>query len=163
MSVASTSAYFVSAPSQSATSSTDSVATRPSATLLPSNPVLTGLSLSFEDPRLQPDTQFELHVRSDLPKLVKRCRGNCGRDITKEHQLVVKSNGVQRWMANGKEMSRNGPLFIHFEEDCLKNYDTKNYYAPFEPFKWDQVTINNSTRNKLTVEELAFLNSLGIH
>ena len=128
-----------------------------------STSVPTSLSLSFEDPRLQADTLFELHVRSDLPKLVKRCRGNCGRDILQDHQLVVKSAGIQRWISGGVEKSKAGPLFIHFKEECLKNYDSKNYYAPNEPFKWEQITISSSTKSKLTAEEVAFLLSLGIN
>ena len=61
-------------------------------------------SISFADPREEEDTLFELHLRSELSKQVKRCQGNCGRDITQAHKLVVKSAGIQIWSVAGKEM-----------------------------------------------------------
>ena len=139
-------------------------------TIPPSNSsIQTGLSLSFEDPRLEADTLFELYAREDIPKLVKRCHGNCGRDIsqnkiTKDGKkvFVVKSAGIQRWISGGEPQSKPGPLYIHFKEECLKNYDTKNYYAPHEPFKWRQITVGAITKGKLQPDDIAFLTSLGI-
>ena len=123
---------------------------------------ISAMSISFEDPRVEPDTLFELYIRSDLSKLVAKCRGQCGRPITQKHQLVVKSAGVLRYVEKAKEVVRNGPLFIHFKDKCLKDYDTKNYYAPGEPFNYKQITVSESAKKKLNATDKALLRSLGV-
>ena len=108
---------------------------------------------SFKLFDLEADTLFELYVCEDIPKLVNRCHENCGREISQnkvtegnKKQLVVKSAGIQRWISDGEPKSKPGALYIYFKEECLKNCDTKNYYAPHEPFKWSQITVGSITK-----------------
>ena len=84
--------------------------------------------LSFCDPREREGKVYELHVRSKLPKSVSKCQGKCGRPIKDGDIMVIRSYGKVSWTdkATGKEKQRF--LYLHFKEDCLKNYGD-NYYA----------------------------------
>ena len=47
--------------------------------------------------------------------------------------------------ASGKNITKYGPLYIHFKEKCLRKYDTnfnKSYYAPMEQFDWKRITVH---------------------
>ena len=41
-------------------------------------------TISFSDPQATTEKEFELHHRTNLPKLVSKCQGNCGRPIKVE-------------------------------------------------------------------------------
>ena len=49
----------------------------------------TSSTISFCDPQATSEKEFELHHRTNLPKLVSKCQENCGRPIKVEEVLVV--------------------------------------------------------------------------
>ena len=49
----------------------------------------TSSTISFCDPQATAEKEFELHRRTNLPKLVSKCQENCGRPIKVEEVLVV--------------------------------------------------------------------------
>ena len=51
-------------------------------------------NIRFPDPCNDQLKIFELHMKKDLSKLVKTCQGNCGRVISNDDVLVVKSYGT---------------------------------------------------------------------
>ena len=51
-------------------------------------------NIRFPDPCNDQPKIFELHMKKDLSKLVKRYQGNCGRVISNDGVLVVKSYGT---------------------------------------------------------------------
>ena len=108
--------------------------------------------ISFEDPCQGRETMFELHLRSELPKKITRCRGNCHKTITQSDRLLVRSYGISSWFGQktGEQRPRHGPLYIHFQGNCLKAYDSKNYYAPNELFNYKQINLDKETRKKLS-------------
>ena len=55
------------------------------------------------------------------------CQGNCGKKIDQKDTMLIKSYGTSRWTdkKTGKEMSKHGPMYIHFNEHCLKKIDNK--------------------------------------
>ena len=53
-------------------------------------------SMRFVDPDMNLKKTFELHLMKDVPRLVQRCQGNCGKQITEDCFLVVKSFGTSR-------------------------------------------------------------------
>ena len=78
------------------------------------------ISMRFADPDMNLKKRFELHLRKDVPRLVHRCQGNCGKQITEDCFLVVKSFGTSRLTdKNGNERSKFGPMYLHFEKNCL--------------------------------------------
>ena len=108
--------------------------------------------LSFEDPRHGRETNFKLHLRSGLPKKNSRCRGNCHKTITQSDRLLVRSYGISSWLDHktGEERSRDELLYIRFQDNCLKTYDSKNYYEPNELFNYQQIQLDEGTRKKLS-------------
>ena len=121
-------------------------------------------SISFPDPREGRQKVFELYLRAELPKIVTRCRGNCQEAISRDERLLVKSIGWSRWRdpKTQEEKSRYGPLYIHFRGECLKEYDTDEYYAPEESFKYNKIKLNEATKGKLSDSDKVFLAELGI-
>ena len=122
--------------------------------------------ISFLDPRSDPEPVYELYLKQNLPKNVKKCQGMCGREITNtvKDKLVVKTIGSSSYFKNGKEVRTYGPLYIHFMSSCLKRFDKNSYYAPREEFKWSKLTVHETTYRDLkdNSEEIAFLVKMGI-
>ena len=83
---------------------------------------------------------------------MSRCQGNCGKKITQNDGMLIK-----RWTdkKTGKEMSKYGPMYIHFNETCLKRH-IKKYYRPDEKFDYSVITLADETRNNLSEEEKDF-------
>ena len=113
--------------------------------------------------REEPVQMFELNLRQSLPKTVSRCQGNCGKKITQNDGLLIKTYGTTRGTnkKTGKEMSKYGPMYIHFNEACLKRH-TKKYYRPDERLDYSIITLADQTRNNLSDEEKDFLTGFGI-
>ena len=84
----------------------------------------TSSTISFSDPRATAEKERELHHRTNLPKSVSKCQGNCGRPIKVEEVMVVRSYGRITWTdkSTGKEKTKFGPMYIHFHENFLKNF-----------------------------------------
>ena len=115
--------------------------------------------ISFEDSHQGRETIFEPHLRSELPKKISRCRWNCGKTITQSDPLLVRLYGISSWLdqKTGEQRSRHGPLYIHFQDNCLKAYDSKNYYAPNELFNYKQIKLDEETRKNLSDVDIIYL------
>ena len=68
--------------------------TSPVTSTLASSQASSSQCISFEDPRQGPETIFELHLRSELPKKISMCRGNCHKSITQSDRLLVRSYDI---------------------------------------------------------------------
>ena len=88
--------------------------------------------ISFEDPCRGRETISELHLMSELPKMIRRCHGNCHKTITQSNRLLVRSYGISSCpdAKTGEERSSHGSLYIYFQDKCHKAYDSNNFYAP---------------------------------
>ena len=91
----------------------------------------TSCTISFRDPCATAEKEFELHHCTNLPKSVSKCQGNRGRPIKVEEVMVLRSYGRITWIdkSTGKEKAKFGPMYIHFHENCLKNF-SETFYAP---------------------------------
>ena len=69
---------------------------------------------------------FELHLRQFLQKTVSRCQRKCGKKITQDDGMLIKTYGNTRWTDKkvGKQMSKHGPMY----KTSLKR-QTKKYYG----------------------------------
>ena len=78
--------------------------------------------------------------------------------------MLIKSFGTTRWTdkKTGKEMSKHGPMYIHFNEHYLKKFDNKKFYALDESFDYSVITLSHKTLTKLNEEEKSFLRKLGL-
>ena len=158
--------YLSPSPSILAPASTETATislSSPITSTLASSQASSSQCISFEDPRHGWETIFELHLRSELPKKISRCRGNCHKTITQSDRLLVRSYGISSWLDHktGEERSRHGPQYIHFQDNCLKAYDSKNYYAPNELFNYQQIKLDEETRKKLFDVDIVHLQHLG--
>ena len=100
-------------------------------------------------------------------KNIKVCRGNCGRRIRAKDHMIVRSYGTYTWRdaKTQEEVSKWGPRYIHFNETCLKNYDTvasENYYAPQEKFDFGRVDLDENSQHKLSEADIRFLKDIGV-
>ena len=114
--------------------------------------------------RQEPVQTFELNLRPFLPKTVSRCQGNSGNKITQNDGMLIKTHGTTRWAGKktGNEMSTYGPMYLHFDETCLKRH-TKKYCRPDEKLDYSIITLADETRNNLSDEEKDFLTGIGIN
>ena len=96
---------------------------------------------------------FELNLRQLLPKTVSRCQRSCGKKMTQNDGMLIKTYGTTRWANKkmGKGMSKYGPMYIHFK-----------HYRPDKKFDYSIITLDDETRNNLSDEEKDFLAELGI-
>ena len=100
-------------------------------------------SMRFADPDMTLKKTFELHLWKDVPRLVQQCQGNCGKRITEDYFLVVKSFGTSRWTdKNRNDRSKFGPMYLHFEKNCLQNFHSENHYRPFQSFDYSCITVD---------------------
>ena len=99
----------------------------------------TSCTISFRDPRVTAEEEFELHHRTNLPKSDSKCQGNWSRPIKVEEVLVVRSYGRITWTdkSTGKEKAKFDPMYKHFHENCLKNF-SEAFYAPGQSFDFSQ-------------------------
>ena len=76
--------------------------------------------------------------------------------------MLRKSYGTTRWIdkKTGKEMSKHGPMYIHFNEHYLKKFDNKKFHASDESFDYSVITLETLT--KLNEQEKSFLRKLGL-
>ena len=121
-------------------------------------------SISFADPRKKPKQEYSLHLRKNLPKLISKCQGRCGKNISPNGKLIVKTSGKTSWTdkKTGQQKEKFDPMYLHFQEDCLKNFDEKDYTSN-ESFAFEKIKIDEMTKGELSEEDLEFLKSLGIN
>ena len=79
-------------------------------------------STRFADPREKSQKVFELYLRKNVPRSVRKCQGRCGNRITAEDPpIIIRSIGENRWTdkTTGREMSRVRPMYVHFNQNCF--------------------------------------------
>ena len=57
------------------------------------------------------------------PKLIEKCQGEGGRKLShlnEEDYLLIKSNDPKTFLINGKEQTKVGQQYVHFNQKCLK-------------------------------------------
>ena len=59
-------------------------------------------------------------------------------------------------MKDGEEMTKFVQAYIHFKDECLKQYDT-NVYVPGESFHYEQINISAGVKSKLSGREIGIL------
>ena len=99
-------------------------------------------NIRFKDPRVSPPKEFVLFLRKHLPKNITKSQRRCDKSIGIEDEMIIRSYGTSTWTnkVTGKENSKYGPMYLHFKEKCLKNFDNENYYGPGQAFNYSAVT-----------------------
>ena len=113
-------------------------------------------SVKFSDPWKNPEQQFELYFRKDLPRLVMKCPGQCGKSIRPvDDGLLVRSCGTSSWMdrKNGVSKSKCGKMYIHFNQKCFEAFDSKNFYGTDRHFDFKRVAVDKPTQEEVTKAE----------
>ena len=117
------------------------------------------------DPRINNDkTPFILFLRENVSKLVRSCKANCPVSILLTDRFVVNSPGEYSFYDKKAKTTTTkfGARYIHYQDKCLKNFDTANFYAPHENFRYEQMTIDPASKVMLEPDEVTFLAELGI-
>lgn len=78
----------------------------------------------------------------------------CNKAITANDYLIVKTTGVVSFVQNGVPRKREGTVYLHFLEGCLKSY--------FENFDYRNIQVFDDTKTLLKKKELEFLKALNI-
>ena len=119
--------------------------------------------IRFSDPNEKRPEVFQLHVWKNVPKLVKKFQGKCGRNTEQDYFAAVRFYGETTWTdSNGIEHSKFGPLYIHFESKCLENFDGDVCYGPTLSFDFSRIKIDSKCKTQLTENERQFLINLGV-
>ena len=119
----------------------------------------------FPDPRKSTPEVFELHFRKNIPRQITKCQGMCGKKITPDDNgLLVRTYGTTTWTerGNGREMSKYGPMYIHFSCSCLKAFDSKNYYGVNDTFDYQRTIVEKNVQVELRNGEREMLLKLGV-
>ena len=104
-------------------------------------------------------------IAKNLSRSIEKCRGNCGIEITpKDRGMLVRTYGTTKWTnkQTEKEESRNGPMYIHFLDEWLKNYDSTVYYGPNQEYDYQRITVDKKVQSELNDDERGFFRSLGL-
>ena len=105
---------------------------------------------------------FELHLWKNVPRLVQRYQGNCGRRITEDCFLVVKSFGTSRWTdKSGHEWSNLDRST--FEKNCLQNFDSENHDGSSQVFEYCYITVYQKCKGQLSEAKNRFLIGLRLY
>ena len=77
--------------------------------------------------------------------------------------MVLRSYGRITWTdkSTGKEKANFGQMYIHFQENCLKNF-SETSYTPGQSFDFSKVKIDPKTYEKLMEADKTLLSSMGI-
>ena len=76
----------------------------------------------------------------------------------------MKSYGASRWTdkETGKGQSKPGPMYIHFNENCLKKFDNSKFYPPDELSDYSFIVLSQQTLTNLNEKDGSFLRRLGL-
>ena len=79
--------------------------------------------------------------------------------------LIVKSYGKKSWTDknNWNRKEKYGPMYIHFTNECLENYDSDNYNAPGESFPFSDIKVDPNNKAKLREADKVYLHNMGIN
>ena len=122
--------------------------------------------IQFKDPGKPHQIICQLHLRSLVPTLVKKCQGNCGELLVpwdKEDYLLIKSFRKSHYIdKNRKGESKYGPLYVHFQNECLKEYTNRVHQVQYNSFPYNLIEIDKETLPNLSDDVLVNLLSRGI-
>ena len=121
-------------------------------------------NIRFKDPRVSPPKEFVLFLRKHLPKNITKSQRRCDKSIGIEDEMIIRSYGTSTWTnkVTGWENSKYGPMYLHFNEKCLKNFDNESCYGPEQAFNYSVVTVNPKSKGDLNPAEIDLLRKLGI-
>ena len=121
-------------------------------------------NIRFQDPRVSRPKDFLLFYRKYLPKNTTKCQGRCGKSIGNEDEMIIRSYGTRTWTnkVTGRENSKYDPMYLPFNEKCLKNFDNENYYGPGQAFNYSVVKVNPKSKGDLNLAEIDLPRKLGI-
>ena len=110
---------------------------------------------------------MELHLRRLCDKKVKHCRGECGVNITAQTVMLVKSFGDISFYdkQTGKYTVKKGSHYIHFLENCLKDYDaiqTNHCYGPNDGFPYGKLVLDPASKAQISQIDVDFLKNMGV-
>ena len=85
--------------------------------------------------------------------------------INGKGSLIIKSYRTTSWtdQKTGKEKSKYGPMYVHFNWTCLKKYDTERFYAQDRDFDGTQMSVNKETVKDFNERENIFSRNLALH
>ena len=89
----------------------------------------------------------------------------CGKKITVEDlPMIIRLIGESWWTdkTTGKKMSCVGPVHVHFNQNCLEQFDTENFYGSPKRFHFSRIIIHGDNHQELTEKETKQLRDLGI-
>ena len=112
--------------------------------------------VQIEDPNAKRTIPYELFLRSLVPRQVERCQGNCGNKLKSSDNsdyLLVKSHGPSSYSVKGESKTKYGPQYIHFKNDCLKEYAHLKHDVKYEKFPLSIITIDKLTSELLGEED----------
>ena len=69
----------------------------------------------MENPNASRPLEYQLFLRSLVPRLAERCQGNCGiklKPADNRDYLLVKSHGPSTYMAKEESRARYGPEYL---------------------------------------------------
>ena len=118
------------------------------------------VEIRFADPRKDPPQIFEVHFRKNLPRVIEKCRG--GRRVKikpNDPGMLIRTYGTTRWTnkTTGEEDSKHGPMYIHFQEECLRRYDNTTHYGVNNSFDYSKLTLDKKVHSELNEDEKTFL------
>ena len=89
-------------------------------------------------------------------KVLERCQGNCGNKVKSSDNgdyLLVKSHGPSSYSVKGESRTKYGPPYIHFKNDCSKEYAHLKHDVKYEKFPLSIITIDKLTSELLGEED----------
>ena len=124
------------------------------------------LHLKVEDPNVERALVYELHLRSQVPRIVERCQGNCGIKLIPADEndyLLVKSYGPSTYTVKGECKTKYGPQYIHFKGECLKEYAHRKHEKVYNIFPFELITTDNVTSSSLNESSKNELRGYGLN
>ena len=121
--------------------------------------------MRVENPNASRPVEYQLFLRSLVPRFVECCQGNCGiklKPADNQYYLLVKSHGPSTFMVKGESRKRHGPQYIHFKTDCLKQYARAKQDTMSDVFPFELIKVEKEMLKQLTGEEKAYLQSFNI-
>ena len=54
-------------------------------------------------------------------------------------------------------------MYLHFEKNCLQNFELENYYGPSQSFDYSSITVDQKCKGQLSDAENRFFIGLGVN
>ena len=114
-----------------------------------------GKKVQIEDPNAKRTVPYELFFRSLVPRQVERCQGNFGNKLKPAHNgdyLLIKLHDPFSYSFKGESKTKYGPQYIHFKNNCLKEYAYLKHDVTYEKFPLSVITFDKLTSELLSEE-----------